>query len=455
MMPGTVRRWWLVGSVLQVAAGCASLSGLTGGEDGGLRVDGSHVADAARSDGGRHDAAAADATRHDAPRGDAPRGDAGSDVSTTCTMCGGGCVDTNTSVTNCGACGVSCMACTAGYCLAYMDTGNTYPAQPDAATPNQLMASITYLSPLIYWAGYATSTVNPQDNVVVGNSPSATTMPDSYEEQVFLTLKAGPIALANNGQSVFVGANGFVGSFTPPTTITVSPDSGHAELDAGMVYLDAGPVQTANLVAADSTNVYWTDSTANAVMQMTKGGGSVITLEPEQFSPTGLGIDATHVYWIASRTLWSTSIGGNDSGVPQTLASATSASTDPSLPTPILAHDGDLYWGDPGAGTIFSMLSGGGTPEPVATDQPNVGALATDGTSLYWTTSTTTGASVVQQTLGGTTPVTIASLGEPGAVLNAGLALKVEGGSTTVFTVVQLPRTPPLSVLLKITPPPG
>lgn len=368
-------------------------------------------------------------------------------------MCGGTCVDTSTSATNCGGCGVVCMACTSGYCLAYMDTGAMYTAQPDAATPNQLVASITYLSPLLYWAGYATSSLNPQDNVIVGNSPSATTKPDPYEEQVYLPVHGAPIALANDGQSVFVGATGFLASFTPPSPLTVSVDSGHAVLDSGIVYLDAGTVQKANLVATDATNVYWTDSVSSAIFQMRKGGGPVLILAPDQFAPTGLAVDATHVYWIASRTLWSIAI-GSDAGVPKTLASATSPTTDPSLATPMLVHAGVLYWGDPGAGTISSLLIGGGTPELVAADQPNVNALATDGTSLYWTTSTTTGASVVMQAIGKKAPTTIASFPEAGSLLNAGLALKTEGGTSTVFTVAELPGNPPSSILFKIAPPP-
>jgi len=434
---------------------CVSLAGLSGGAD----LDASHSPEAtldAGVDAPRH----AEASVHDAST-DRSTPDATRDVVThaetsTCTMCGGTtCVDTLTSATNCGACGVACKACTSGYCLAYMDTGSMYGPGPDGgATPSQGIAALSYLSPLIYWAGFATSPDHPQDNVLIGNSPSSTTLPDSYEEEVFLPVAAVPLGLANDGQTVFIGGTGFLAKFTPPSPLVVSPDSGHAELSSGIVVLDAGTVMTANLVATDAVNVYWTDSTANAVTQLAKAGGAPLTLAPDQFSPTGLTVDAKNVYWIASHTIWSLPIGTAD-GDPTTVASATSATTDGTLATPIVQQGGFLYWGDPGGGAVLSVPSGGGTAGTFASEQPNITELASDGTSLYWTTSTTGGASVVMQPLAGTTPITIATFPEGGAKVNGGLALQTIGGKTVVFVAVQLPEAPSISVLVKLTPPPG
>jgi hypothetical protein len=50
-------------------------------------------------------------------------------------------------------------------------------------------------------------------------------------------------------------------------------------------------------IAADATNVYWTDSVAGTVTKTPIAGGAVATIASAQNSPAGVVVDATYVYW--------------------------------------------------------------------------------------------------------------------------------------------------------------
>jgi hypothetical protein len=133
---------------------------------------------------------------------------------------------------------------------------------------------------------------------------------------------------------------------------------------------------------------------------------------------------------------------------PTTLAAVTASGTGP---TPLAVSAGEVYFPDTTGSRIVSIFAGGGTPIPFATDQPNVTALATDGTSLYWTTNEPTGCNVVKQALAGGTALTIASFAEAGVVLPGGLALGPgPGGKPTVFVSANISGS---GVLLLVTPP--
>ena len=412
--------------LLLVAAGanaCASLSGLSGGGSD-ASTDASVPRDATRPEGGR-DASTEASLR--VPDGRADTADA-----MPCTTCGGACVDITSDPTNCGGCGVTCRQCTNGYCLNYLDQGD----------PGQYMPALAFLPPLVYWAGAA----DGGDDLVTGDVLDASV---PKPERVLEMFSTAPLALAADRQSVFVGGAGYLAAFTPPSPLSAS-DGGLVVLNTGLTYFDAGVVRTANSVAVDDTNVYWSDSTTNAVLEMPKSGGQVVTLVPDQFSVTGVATDSSFVYWLADGSLYRISATGVTT--PTTLAAATTTGTGP---TPLVVHGGQVYFPDTVGSRILSIFATGGTPIPFATDQPNVTALATDGTSLYWTTNEPTGCALVKQPLAGGVPVTIASFGEADVVLPGGLALSAppDGGAmgTTVFVSANISGA---GVLLAISPPP-
>jgi len=399
------------------AAGCVSLAGLTG-SDGG-------------SDASRHIDATRDTGMLDAGRPDATR-DAGIDA----VVRDGARSDADAVAPSCAS---TCNFCTNGYCAVYFDN----------SLPGQLITALTSLQPLIYWAaeedaGYDIVTADAPDG---GHNP----------ERLILDFQGAPMALANDRQSIFIGGAGYLATYTPPTTFQLR-DSGLANLDSGVVRLEAG-AQTVNGVAVDDNNVYWTDSTLNAVLQMPKHGGQVITLASDQPSLLGLASDSTSVYWLAGSDVLRVAISGG--ATPQTLTTGTSIAY--TGPTPLVVHAGILYYPDTPSGSIMSLLTSGGTGTVFAPGQPKVTALATDGTSLYWTTNDSTGCTVVMQPLnadGADASTTIASFPEPGGVVSlaGGLAVStsadggVPPGGPSVFVSATIGSS---GVLVVISPPQG
>jgi len=417
------------------ALGCASLAGLSGGGDGGVSVDASsHDATMSARDA-RSDSALGkgDATRRDGGVPDAAmtaHADTGSDAG--CTVCNGACVDTTSNASNCGGCNISCRKCTNSYCLNYLDDGD----------PGQAMTALAFVSPLVYWVGAA----DGGNNVLTGDI----VVPSANPERIVQYLSGAPLALATDHRSLFIGGVGYIGAFAPPSTFTLL-DGGLAAVDAGVAYLDAGKVQVANSIAVDDANVYWTDSTQNTVVHMPKTGGPVVTLITEQFGATGITVDSTYVYWVAVGSLFRIAIGS--SGVPATLASTTTTGTGP---TPLVVVNGVVYYPDTQTGRIVSIEASGGTPIAFAMAQANPTALATDGTSLYWTTNSPSGCGVVMAPLGGGAPVTIGELSQAGIVLPGGIALATgaDGGAVSHPTVFVSANVGGVGTLLVLSAPP-
>lgn len=192
-------------------------------------------------------------------------------------------------------------------------------------------------------------------------------------------------------------------------------------VDATRVYWSCGPILSvplqggtevtlaaatqANALAVDGQNLYWTDT--NLVIQLTLSGGSAVTLSSTQgSSPWGVAVDAQSVYWTdsAAGAVMKVAIGG---GTPTTLATGQSG------PTVMTVDATSVYWLDR-VGLKKAPVGGGATVtlSTVASLPPYGSAgIAVDATQVYWTSYATP--AVLRVGLGGGTPVTLSSGGEP------------------------------------------
>lgn len=192
-------------------------------------------------------------------------------------------------------------------------------------------------------------------------------------------------------------------------------------------------------IAVDATSVYWTDTgtasrSLGCVMRAPIGGGVATTLVQGAWTPSLIALDSTSVYWaVGGMAPWgilAAPLGGvGDGGTPVTLASGglkpiTSLAVDARsafystlyCPADNSTPCTEVVMQAPNAG-----LAGGGAPVTVASGLDTVAGVATNGTSLYWTTvsrksnSADAGSTGTLQVVGldGGVPSTLASGQDP------------------------------------------
>ena len=145
-------------------------------------------------------------------------------------------------------------------------------------------------------------------------------------------------------------------------------------------------------LAVDNTNVYWNNNSTNGqtapgrVFFAPKNGGltDVLTTAPHASAqnPTQVIHGGTDVFWSSNEgTIWR--IPKDKSTEPVALTKIQNSGS--------LAFAGDtLYIGSSEANAVFSCAVKGCTtpPPPLATGQTKAGGIATDGTTVFWATTT-------------------------------------------------------------------
>jgi hypothetical protein len=286
-------------------------------------------------------------------------------------ICGSVCVDTNTDSNNCGGCGVSCASvasapakCTAGRCMFILASGQ------------------------------------------------------------FLGNGGGAVGVAADDTSVY---------WTNPTStggsVRKAPLDGLADGGSATVLASTQDVPGGNIVV-DSTSVYW--AAGNKILKAPKdgvadGGAPTVLASKQVEQPSGLAVDANNVYWVTTGTPPNNYLDGTvamaplggvpDGGAPTVLAAGQA------YPTGIAVEGTDVYWLNGGstqvgvAGSVMSLrlVPPGGAPAVLATGTlyDGLSGVAVDGTSAYWSDSTT------------------------GSVMKAPLAGFPDGGAPTVLATGQ------------------
>jgi len=213
---------------------------------------------------------------------------------------------------------------------------------------------------------------------------------------VQLASLEGPIwALAVNGTSVYF-TNGRAASTS--VSIESMPLAGGAPTT-----LISG--QSAQVLALDSANMYWTNQgtgTNGTVMKMPLDGGSPTTLASGQAYPNTIAVDATSAYWTNAYEF---------TGSINTMVSS----------------------------VMRVSLNAGATPVMLASDQYLVHAIVSDGTSAFWVTEY--GTVVREPVAGGPTTVFASGQDQPIAVAldatNVYWANQGTGRSGSIGTVPQ------------------
>jgi hypothetical protein len=402
-------RPWL--ALTFATSACASLDGLTrgdagaggveaGGGDTSVPVDAStdattakDAAKDARRDAALHDAGGDRGLVPDVAAGDAsacaeacPTGQVCQAGACVCPsgglLCSGGCVDPAGDLGNCGACGVVCSgACQLGRCVVVIASNQ--------AAPTRVIVDGAYA----YWADYGAAS---------GNGAIARVPLAGGAAETLAPSRLFPSAMAIDGTSLY----------------WIEADADDENGKVLRMPLDGGTIDTLATsvapleIAIDARHVYWTTfdpgtSPYGTLLVAAKDGGATSTLASNQMGLSGLAIDGTRAYWGTSNG------GGAVMSVPLDGGSATELAASASgAPVSVVVDPKRVYWT-----TVTDTVSGqtgvleqapldGGAPVTLISDSTEVGAIAVDTTSLYWTDGTT-GGSIFQRPLDGGATTTL------------------------------------------------
>jgi sugar lactone lactonase YvrE len=181
-------------------------------------------------------------------------------------------------------------------------------------------------------------------------------------------------------------------------------------------------------IAADDTNVYWTED--SGIMSVPRDGGAWNRLASAT-SAHAIAVDAENVYWADSTGVMSVPLGG---GTPTKLFSG------PTNALGLAVNETHVYWTDATAGTVLRVPRLGGTTTKVATGEPTAMGIALDGERVVWAVGQP--GTIETISLHGGEQVKLAS--DPGSPQQVALdALNVywtdDGGGTALGTVMEAP----------------
>lgn len=258
---------------------------------------------------------------------------------------------------NCGACGRDCLGgtCSAGQC-------SVIPLATGQATPNALAVDAS--------------------NVYFVNGGSGKLMRMGKDGSGLVDGLAGatltdPRALVTDGQRL-VWSN-----YNPNAALKLQRANANG---SGIADVGDSFGTFAGQLAISGATIAWANQLGtNRVMRAPASGGAAVVVATGAPAPSGVAVDATHVYW---------GTGPNNVLYRQPLAAAAPCAMGTNCPElgPIhatnLALDGTtLYFTQLGLGSVGKIAKAGGAVTAIATNQGSPQAIALDATHVYWSTS--------------------------------------------------------------------
>ncbi len=313
------------------------------------------------------------------------------------TVCNGTCVDLQTDNANCGGCGLTCTACSAGECLvqlasniphasgiainaikayvtSYQASGNIYsmslsgggPTNLTPANPQNGPFGIVVDAQYVYWTNNLGNTVA---RMPLGGGVAPTTVASSQSSPTGIAIDSNNLywtnastpgqvmkaALSNLAVATLVGGiNGPVGIAVDSTYAYVALESDDyvikVLLSNGSVAAQVTGFQNNPYwLAIDSTNVYFTNQAtsgdAHQVAQSASMNAGISLGAANQ--PQGIATDGANVYWAAGNTIYKSAVGATNGG--KAIATSQSGAA-------FVAVDGtSVYWTNETAGTVMKL----------------------------------------------------------------------------------------------------
>ena len=230
----------------------------------------------------------------------------------------------------------------------------------------------------IYWTEFSAGTVAQASPSA---SATACTAGNFYCTKSLVTGQTDPVGLAVNGSA----SGGFIywavegGAGINDGTIM------RADLGGGNITTLVSGLNAPYGVTIDSGHIYWTDlgtfnplsgatNSDGKIMEANLDGTGVTTLASSQASPTGIAVNASHIYWADACS--GTTLGGTimESNLDGTAVTTLVSGLD--CPTGVAVDSSHLYWSDGADGTITAAGLDGSSPNVVISGQFNVDAVA-------------------------------------------------------------------------------
>ncbi len=160
-----------------------------------------------------------------------------------------------------------------------------------------------------------------------------------------------------------------------------------AQLAPNSILVDLYPSTTEQIssMADDEANLYWLDSSSNALLAMPKTGGTPVVLVSGLNGPDNLVVDSSYAYWTEST-------GGLVRKAPLDGGAPISLATGQNSPTGIAVDDTNVYWCNReigGAITQASKVDGSNALVLHADGGDFPYLLTVDSDNVYWTSNNT------------------------------------------------------------------
>lgn len=140
-------------------------------------------------------------------------------------------------------------------------------------------------------------------------------------------------------------------------------------------------------IAVDATSVYTTNdygTTAGEILKWPVGGGLSTVLVGGQAVPNYIAADATNLYWTDRGVTAHT---GSVMKMPKAGGAVTTLASGLGGPKRIAVDAASVYWNDDVDGVIMKVPIAGGASTTLATGQLGANGLAVSATHVYWTDS--------------------------------------------------------------------